>query len=55
MDGYTPILLGQHDMRMLMTPLMPPFTGIQARKGMEANGHFEVMPGSKAAAPVYLA
>ena len=52
---YRPIALGQQDMRMLMTPLMRRFTAVLARKGLAADGQFGAMPGSTAAAPVFLA
>ena len=55
LDEYRPIALGQQDMRMLMTPLMPRFTAVLARKGLAADWQFGAMPGSAAAAPVFLA
>ena len=55
LDAYQPIVLGQHDMTMLMTPLMRRFTAIVARLGMAANWQFRAMPGSTAASPVNLA
>ena len=42
-------------MRMLMTPLMRRFTVVLARKGLAADWQFGAMPGSTAAAPVFLA
>ena len=42
-------------MRMLMTPLMRRFTAVVARKGLAADWQFGAMPGSTAAAPVFLA
>ena len=42
-------------MRMLMTPLMRRFTAVLARKGLAADWQFGAMPGSTAAAPVFLA
>ena len=54
-DEYTPIALGQQDMRMLMTPLMRRFTAVLAGKGLAADWQFGAMPGSTAAAPVFLA
>ena len=38
-----------------MTPLMRRFTAVQARKGLAADWHFGAMPGSTAAALVFLA
>ena len=55
LDAYRPIALGQQDMRMRMTPLTQRFTANVARKGMAADWHFGAMPGSTAAAPVFLA
>ena len=55
LDKYRPIALGQQDMRMLMTPLMRRFTAVLARKGLAADWQFGAMPGSTAAAPVFLA
>ena len=55
LDEYRPIALGQQDMRMLMTPLMLRFTAVLARKGLAADWQFGAMPGSTAAAPVFLA
>ena len=55
LDEYRPIALGQQDMRMLMTPLMRSFTAVLARKGLAAGWQFGAMPGSTAAAPVFLA
>ena len=55
LDEYRPIALGQQDMRMLMTPLMRRFTAALARKGLAADWQFGAMPGSTAAAPVFLA
>ena len=55
LDEYRPIAQGQQDMRMLMTPLMRRFTAVLARKGMAADWQFGAMPGSTAAAPVFLA
>ena len=40
---------------MLMTPLMRRFTAVLARKGLAAEWQFGAMPGSTAAAPVFLA
>ena len=54
-DEYRPLALGQQDMRMLMTPLMRRFTAVLARKGLAADWQFGAMPGSTAAAPVFLA
>ena len=42
-------------MRMLMTPLIRRFTAVLARKGLAADWQFGAMPGSTAAAPVFLA
>ena len=55
LDEYRPIALGQQDMRMLMTPLMRRFTAVLARKGLAADWQFGAVPGSTAAAPVFLA
>ena len=55
LDEYRPMALGQQDMRMLMTPLMRRFTAVLARKGLAADWQFGAMPGSTAAAPVFLA
>ena len=55
LDEYRPIALGQQDMQMLMTPLMRRFTAVLARKGVAADWQFGAMPGSTAAAPVFLA
>ena len=55
LDEYRPIALGQQQMRMLMTPLMRRFTAVLARKGLAADWQFGAMPGSMAAAPVFLA
>ena len=55
LDEYRPIALVQQDMRMLMTPLMRRFTAVLARKGLAAGWRFGAMPGSTAAAPVFLA
>ena len=55
LDEYRPIALGQQDMRMLMTPLMRRFTAVLARKGLAADWQFGAMPGSTAAALVFLA
>ena len=55
LDEYRPIALGQQDMRMLMTPLMRRFTAVLARKGLAADWQFGAMPGSTAAAPVFVA
>ena len=55
LDEYRPITLGQQNMRMLMTPLMRRFTAVLARKGLAADWQFGAMPGSTAAAPVFLA
>ena len=55
LDEYRPIALGQQDMRMLMTPLLRRFTAVLARKGLAADWQFGAMPGSTAAAPVFLA
>ena len=54
-DAYRPIALGQQDMRMLMTPLVRRFTAVPARKGLAADWQFGAMPGSTAAARVFLA
>ena len=40
---------------MLMTPLMKRFTAVLARKGLAADRQFGAIPGSTAAAPVFLA
>ena len=55
LDEYRPIALVQQDMRMLMTPLMRRFTAVLVRKGLAAVWQFGAMPGSTAAAPVFLA
>ena len=55
LDAYRPIALGQQDMRMLMTPLMRRFTAVLACKGLAAKWQFGAMPGSTAAAPLFLA
>ena len=55
MDAYRPIAWGQQDMRMLMTPLMRRFTAVLARNRLGAYWQFGAMPGSTAAAPVFLA
>ena len=55
LDEYRPIALGQQDMRMLMTPLMRRFTAVLARKVLAADWQFGAMPGSTAAAPVFVA
>ena len=55
LDEYRLIALGQQDMRMLMTPLMRRFTAVLARKGLAADWQFGAMPGSTAAALVFLA
>ena len=55
LDEYRRIGLGQQDMQMLMTPLMRRFTAVLARKGLAADWQFGAMPGSTAAAPVFLA
>ena len=55
LDEYRPIAPGQQDMRMLMTPLMRRFTAVLACKGLAADWQFGAMPGSMAAAPVFLA
>ena len=55
LDKYRPMALGQQDMRRLMTPLMRRFTAVLARKGLAADWQFGAMPGSTAAAPVFLA
>ena len=54
LDEYRPIALGEQDMRMLMTPLMRRFTALLARKGLAADWQFGAMPGSTAAALVFL-
>ena len=54
LDKYRPIALGQQDMRMLMTSLMRRFTAVLARKGLAAEWQFGAMPGSTAAALVFL-
>ena len=54
LEAYRPIALGQQDMRMLMTPIMRGFTTVLAREGLAAEWHFGTMPGSTAAAPVFL-
>ena len=55
LDAYKPIALRQQDMRMLMTPLTRRFTAVLARKGLAADCKFGAMPGSTAAAPVFVA
>ena len=55
LDAHKPIALGQQDMRMLMTPLIRRFTAVLARKGLTADWQFGAMPGSTAAAAVFLA
>ena len=55
LDEYRPIALGEQDMQMLMTPLMQRFTAVRARKGLAADWQFGAMPGSTAAAPLFLA
>ena len=55
LDECRPIALGQQDMRMLMTPLMRRFTAVLARNRLAADWQFGAMPGSTAAAPVFLA
>ena len=55
LGAYRPIALGQQDMRMLTTPLMRRFTALLACKGLAADGQFGAIPGSTAAAPVFLA
>ena len=55
LGAYRPIALGLHDMRMLMTPLTRRFTAFLARKGMAADWQFGALPGSTAAAPVFVA
>ena len=55
LEEYRPIALGQQDMLMLMTPLMRRFTAVLARKRLAADWQFGAMPGSTAAAPVFLA
>ena len=55
LDAYRPIALGQHDIWMLMTPLMRRCTAVLARKGLAAAWQFGAMPGSMALAPVFLA
>ena len=55
LDEYRPIAQGQQDMRMLMTPLMRRFTAVLAHKGLAADWQFGAIPGSRAAAPVFLA
>ena len=55
LDAYRPVALEQHDMRILMTPLTRRFTAVLARKGLTAGWQFGAMPGSMAAAPVFLA
>ena len=55
LDECRPIALGQQDMRMLMTPLKRRFTAALARRGLAADWQFGAMPGSTAAAPVFLA
>ena len=55
LDEYRPIALGQQDMRMLMTPLIRRLTAVLARKGLAADWYFGAMPGSTAAALVFLA
>ena len=55
LHAYRPIALGQQDMRMLMTPLMRRFTTVPVRKAMAAHWLFGAMPGSTAAALVFVA
>ena len=55
LEEYKPIALGHQDMRMLMTPLMRRFMAVLARKGLAADWQLGAMPGSTAAAPVFLA
>ena len=55
LDEYRLIALGQQDMRMHMTPLMQRFTAVLARKGLAADWQFGAIPGSTAAALVFLA
>ena len=55
LDEYRRIVLRQQDMRMLMTPLMRRFTAVLARKGLAVDWQFGAMPGSTAAAQVFLA
>ena len=55
LDEYRPIAPRQQDMQMLITPLMRRFTAVLARKGLAADWQFGAMPGSTAAAPVFLA
>ena len=55
LGAYRPMVLGQQDMRLLMTPLMRRFTAVLARKGMAAQRQFGAVPGSTAAASVFLA
>ena len=55
LDQYRPIALGQQDMRILMTPLMRRFTAVLTRQGLASDWHFGAMPGSTAAALVFLA
>ena len=52
---YRPRALGQQDMQMLITLLMRRFTPVPARNGLAADWQFGAMPGSTAAAPVFLA
>ena len=53
LDAYRPIALGQHNMRMLMTPFMRRFTEVLACKGLAADWQFGALPASTAAAPVF--
>ena len=55
LEEYRPIALGQQDMRMLMTPLMRRLTAVLARKGLAVDWQSGAMPGSTAAAPVFVA
>ena len=55
LDAYRPIALRQQAMPMLMTTLMRRFTAVLTRKGLATDWQFGAMPGSTAAAPVFLA
>ena len=53
LDEYRGVALGQQD--KLISPLMRRLTAVLARKGMAADWQFGAMPGSTAAAPIFLA
>ena len=52
---YRPIALEQQDIRMLIIHLMWRFTAVLAQKGLAADWQFGAMPGSTAAALVFMA